>query len=255
MKHQTPQEIRDKTAECLRYIRTEVFCLNRQQMADKIGINRPQYTNYELGKVFPMSETFRTMSNTLGLSLTAFTDISVARKEGKEIRAHLDTAANSDLIWQQAVCRHLQSVRTYVGVKRDDLAKAAAISVAAVERFEAGTTAEQMTKTTLHNMAEALHVSENVLLDEDAYRALVPEEYRLSQADWEQLSPKIGARLYAARQRKHLTMRDMAREMEIPHVAIHFWETGARPIPRAKIKALADFFEMSVHELITPDPS
>lgn len=253
MKHQTPQEIRDKTAECLRYIRTEVFCLNRQQMADKIGINRPQYTNYELGKVFPMRETFRTMSDTLGLSLDAFTDISVARKEGKTIRAHLDTAANSDLIWQQAVCRHLQSVRNYVGIKKNDLAKTAAISVAAVERFEAGTTAEQMTKTILHNMAEALHVSEAVLLNEDAYQAFVPEEYRLSQADWEQLSPQIGARLCAARQRKHLTMRDMAREMAIPHVAIHFWETGARPIPRAKIKVLADVCGILVHELITMD--
>lgn len=38
------------------------------------------------------------------LSLDALTDISVAKKEGKAIRAHLDTAANSDLIWQQAVC-------------------------------------------------------------------------------------------------------------------------------------------------------
>lgn len=253
MKHQTPQEIRDKTAECLRYIRTEVFCLNRRQMADQIGINRPQYTNYELGKVFPMRETFRTMSNTLGLSLTAFTDISVAKKEGKEIRAHLDAAADNDLIWQQAVCRHLQSVRTYVGVKRDELAKVAAISVAAVERFEAGTTAEQMTRAILHNMAGTLHVSENVLLDEDAYQAFVPEEYRLSQAAWEQLSPQIGARLCSARRRKHLNMRDMALEMEIPHVSIHFWETGARSIPRTKIRALADVCGTPVHELITID--
>lgn len=255
MKHQTPQEIRDKTAECLRYIRTEVFCLNMQQMADKIGINRPQYTNYELGKVFPMRGTFHTMSKVLGLSLAAFTDISAAKEEGKVIRAHLDAVANSDLIWQQAVCRHLQNVRVYVGIRKDELAKAAALSVAAVERFESGTTAEQMTRTILQDLAEALRVSEDVLLDEDAYRAFVPEEYRLSQSAWEQLSPQVGARLHAARLRKHLTMRDVARVMEIPHVAVHFWETGARPIPRGRIKALADVCGTSVHALITTDPS
>ena len=241
MKHQTPQEIRNKTAECLRYIRTEVFCLNMQQMADKIGINRPQYTNYELGKVFPMSETFHTMSKALGLSLAAFTDISMAKKEGKAIRAHLDAVADSDLIWQQAACRHLQSVRVYVGVRKDELAKAASISVAAVDRFEAGTTAEQMTKTILQSVADALRVSTDVLLDEDAYRAFVPEEYRLSQSAWEQLSPQIGARLHAARRWKRLSMRDMAEQLAISHVSIHFWETGTRPIPPGQDQGFGGF--------------
>lgn len=60
-------------------------------------------------------------------------------------------------------------------------------------------------------------------------------------------------RLRIIREKKGLTLEEVSKTLDISHMTLQRYETGARQVTLKKLEVLADYYDVNVAELVTDD--